>query len=327
MFDYLTACLAGHAVFRGDEGFGPVLDVGDGHTLWFEQRGQGRDALVLHGGPGSGCVPGHYDLFDLSRYRVTLLDQRGCGRSRPWAGHDLAALEFNTTAHLIDDIERLRNHLSVDRWVIFGGSWGTTLAMAYAQAHPGRVSAMILAGVATTAPRDLQWLYGDIGNVFPEAYADFADHVPVDADPVHTPDRIAAYAALLRDPATAQAAADAWCAWEVGIFGGDIDRPGSRFADPAFRLGFARVVTHYFAHGAWLAPDALLQKVGRIAHIPCHMIHSRFDPSCPLRAAWMLNAAWPAARLQILDGTTHSALEAEMTTAIRAATDQMLLVG
>ncbi|MEO1364241.1 MAG: prolyl aminopeptidase [Pseudomonadota bacterium] len=299
-----------------------MLDVGDGHRLWFEQRGQGQDALVLHGGPGSGCRPGHYDLFDLTRYRVTLLDQRGCGRSSPWAGDDLAALNFNTTPHLVDDIEVLRTHLGVERWVVFGGSWGSTLALAYAQAHPDRVARLVLAGVATTAPRDLQWLYGDIGNIFPEAYAAFASHVAeVPPGPDHTAARIAAYAARLRAPQTAQAAADAWCAWETGIFGGDIHAPGARFGDPGFRRCFARIVTHYFANGAWLAPDALLHGVDRIAHIPCHMIHSRFDPSCPLRAAWELAQAWPAATLQILDGQTHSALDAEMTEAIRAATD------
>lgn len=305
-----------------------MLDVGDGHKLWFEQRGRGRDALVLHGGPGSGCRPGHYDLFDLTRYRVTLLDQRGSGRSRPWAGTDLAALACNTTQHLIDDIETLRQHLGVDRWVIFGGSWASTLGLVYAQTHPDRVAAMVLAGVATTTPRDLRWLYGDIGNIFPEAYAAFAGHVPeVGPDPAETPARIAAYARRLRDPATAQAAADAWCTWEAGIFGADIHAPGSRYADPEFRLGFARIVTHFFAQGAWLAPDALLQNMERIAHIPCQMIHSRHDPSCPLRAPWELDAVWPAARLRILGGQTHSALDDEMRAAIRHATDHLWTEG
>jgi len=299
-----------------------MLDVGHGHRLWFEQAGQGIDALVLHGGPGSGCRPGHYDLFDLRRFRVTLLDQRGCGRSTPNAAQDLAGLEHNTTADLIADIEALRLHLGVETWVLFGGSWGTTLAMAYAQAHPTRVRHMVLAGVATTAARDLRWLYGDIGNIFPEAYDAFCAHVPeVGTDPADTPARIRAYATRLRDPDRAQAAADAWCAWEVGIFGGDIHDPQSRFADPAFRIGFARVVTHYFAQGAWMADDQLLRDAHLMAHIPCTMIHSRFDPSCPLRGPWDLVKLWPAADLVILGGTTHSALDAEMVTTIRAATD------
>ncbi|WP_420011605.1 prolyl aminopeptidase [Tateyamaria sp.] len=299
-----------------------MLDVGQGHRLWFEQAGRGIDALVLHGGPGSTCKPGHYDLFDLTRFRVTLLDQRGCGRSTPNAAQDLTALDHNTTVHLISDIESLRTHLDIDAWTIFGGSWGSTPAMAYAQAHPGRVRHLVLAGVATTATRDLKWLYGDIGNIFPEDYDAFCAHVPeISTDPADTPARIRAYATRLRDPNTAQAAADAWCAWETGIFGGDINAPGSRFADPAFRLGFARVVTHYFSHDAWMEDDQLLLNVRKMAHIPGTMIHSRFDPSCPLRGPWELARNWPAATLQVLGGTAHSALDAEMVTAIRAATD------
>lgn len=299
-----------------------MLEVGHGHRLWFEQAGQGRDALVLHGGPGSGCKPGHYDLFDLTRFRVTLLDQRGCGRSTPNAAEDLAGLEHNTTADLIADIETLRMHLGIEAWVIFGGSWGSTLAMAYAQAHPTRVRHMVLAGVATTAARDLQRLYGDIGNIFPEAYDAFCAHVPeAGTAPADTPARIDAYATRLRDPAKAQAAADAWCAWEVGIFGGDIHTPGSRYGDPAFRLCFARMVTHYFSQGAWMEDDQLLRDAQKMAHIPCTMIHSRFDPSCPLRGPWDLAKVWPAANLVILGGTAHSALDSEMVDAIRAATD------
>ena len=301
-----------------------MLDVGDGHKLWFETRGQGRAALVLHGGPGSGCKPGHFDLFDLDRFRVTALDQRGCGRSTPWAGETCAALDVNTTSHLVADIEKLRVYLGIEAWVVFGGSWGSTLALVYAQTHPDRVQALVLAGVATTAARDLRWLYGDIGNIYPELYAGFAGHVPeVDSAPEHTPARIAAYSTRLRDPALAQAAADAWCRWETGIFGGDIHVPGSRYADPGFRRAFARIVTHYFAQGAWLARDQILRDMHRIAHIPGHMIHSRFDPSCPLRAAWELDAVWPAATLEILDGQTHSALDHEMADAIRRATDKM----
>ncbi|WP_299554496.1 prolyl aminopeptidase [uncultured Tateyamaria sp.] len=302
----------------------PVLDVGEGHRLWFEQAGQGVDALVLHGGPGSGCKPDHYDLFDLSRYRVTLLDQRGCGRSTPVASETLDALKANTTPHLIADIEALRRHLGVEAWVLFGGSWGSTLALAYAQAYPARVRAMVLAGVATTTERDLCWLYGHVGNIFPEAYKAFCAQVPeVSSQPAATRERIRAYAGLLRDPVHAQSAADGWCQWVTGIFGGDIHAPGSRYADPTFRLGFARIVTHYFAQGPWMEDDQLLRGVPTIAHIPCTMIHSRFDPSCPLRAPWELKQAWPTASLQVLGGTCHSALDCEMTDAIRSAMDSL----
>lgn len=306
--------------FRG----GTMLEVGDGHRLWFEQSGQGADALVLHGGPGSGCRPGHYDLFDLSRFRVTLLDQRGCGRSTPRASETLKALEANTTPHLISDIEKLRVHLGVEAWVLFGGSWGSTLALAYAQAHPTRVRALVLAGVATTSERDLRWLYGHVGNMFPDAYHAFCATVSdVSTDPIATRDRIRAYAALLRDPVHEQAAADAWCQWETNIFGGDIHSPESRFSDPSFRLGFSRIVTHYFAHLAWMEDEHLLRNIDRISHIPCTMIHSRFDPSCPLRAPWELDQLWPAASLKVLGGTTHSALDDEMAQAVRSATDAL----
>ncbi|WP_206540148.1 hypothetical protein [Tateyamaria sp. ANG-S1] len=195
--------------------------------------------------------------------------------------------------------------------------------MAYAQAHPARVRGMVLAGVATTSARDLRWLYSDVGAMFPEAYAAFCAHVPeIPDDALATPQRISAYAERVRDPERAQPAADSWCQWETAIFGGDIHDPASRYADPAFRLGFARIVTHYFAHRAWLPDDILRKNIGRMAHIPCAMIHSRFDPSCPLRGAWELAQAWPASTLQILGGTTHSALDAEMSAAIRAATDR-----
>ena len=302
-----------------------MLDVGDGHQLWFEQAGQGVDALVLHGGPGSGCTPNHYDLFDLTRYRVMLLDQRGGGKSLRKAAHDLSELDHNTTVELIDDIERLRMHLGIETWVILGGSWGSTLAMAYAQTYPAHVRAMVLAGVATTAKRDVRWLYGDIGNIFPEAYDVFCAQVPeIDMDPAVTEDRVRAYAAQLRTPEHAQGAADAWCQWETAIFGGDISNPGSRYADPLFRLGFARIVTHYFSHNAWMTDNQLLKNVGQIAHIPCRMIHSRFDPSCPLRGAWDLAKFWPAAFLKIMPGTTHSALAPDMAAEIRQATDHIL---
>lgn len=302
-----------------------MMETGDGHQIWFEQRGQGQDALVLHGGPGSGTRPGHYDLFDLSRYRVTLMDQRGCGQSRPLAADTPEALQHNTTSDLIGDIEALRVRLDISDWVVFGGSWGTTLALSYAQSHPSRVRALVLAGVATTEARDLRWLYGDIGQFFPEAYEAFCAAVPeASADLDDAPSRIAAYAARLRDPALAQAAADAWCQWETAIFGGDIRDPASRFADARFRLGFARIVTHYFSHGAWLAPGQIRLDMARIAHLPGVMIHSRFDPSCPLRAPWQLAQLWPAADLRILDGTAHSALDAEMRAEIRRATDALV---
>jgi proline iminopeptidase len=183
---------------------------------------------------------------------------------------------------------------------------------------------MVLAGVATTATRDLRWLYGDVGAMFPEAYSAFCAHLPeTDPDPARTHERIAAYDTRLRLSETAQAAADAWCTWESAIFGASIHDSGSRFGDPAFRLGFARIVAHYFVRNAWFDDDQLLRDAHLMAHIPATLIHSRFDPSCPLRGPWELAQVWPQATLKILGGTTHSALDMEFVREIRAATDAL----
>lgn len=297
------------------------LAVSGGHEIYWEMAGnpEGIPALVLHGGPGSGCRDGHYDLFDLTRYRVVLMDQRGAGRSRPSAAVDIAALELNTTDDLLSDIEVLRAHLGVDRWVVFGGSWGSCLGLLYAQAYGAHVRALVLAGVATTARRDLAWLYDDIGNLFPEAHDAFCGFVPEVGDVWA---RIGAYGDALADPERAQAAADAWCTWELAIFDADFESVGGQWTDPAFRVGFARVCTHYFRNGCFREDDAIVAGMDAMADIPGVMIHSRFDPSCPLRAPWELAKLWPAAELEVLGGNEHSALSDVMTTRIRAATDR-----
>ena len=299
-----------------------MLEVGEGHALYWEMAGnpRGLPAIVLHGGPGSGCREGHYGLFDLQRYRVVLLDQRGAGRSRPAASETASALAHNTTDHLLQDIETLRAHLGIDRWLVFGGSWGSTLALLYAQQHPDRIVALVLSGVATTGYRELLWLYEDIGAFFPEAHADFRAFAPEARD---TWALIDAYGEALAGPdlPRAQAAADAWCRWEVGIFQQTLEEAGGVWTDPAFRLGFARIVTHYFRHRIWREDRHVLENMHRIAHLPAVMVHSRFDPSCPLRGAWELAQVWPAARLEVLDGGAHSALAADMTSRIRSATD------
>ncbi|MFK7837239.1 MAG: prolyl aminopeptidase [Sulfitobacter sp.] len=302
-----------------------VLSGQGGHQIYWEMAGnpKGPAALVLHGGPGSGCREGHYDLFDLTHYRVVLMDQRGCGRSRPLASQTLAALAQNTTDDLLGDIETLRTQLGVTDWMIFGGSWGSTLAMLSAQRNPGTVRQLVLAGVATTARRDLAWLYDDIGNLFPEAFDAFCALTP---QPDDVWARIAGYGDLLADPLHAQAAADAWCAWELAIFQQDFAGAGTPWTDPGFRLGFARIVTHYFRNNAWREDDHILRNIDRIADIPAVMIHSRFDPSCPLRGPWELAKHWPASRLEVLDGNDHSALSEVMKDRIRAATDGFRLI-
>lgn len=297
------------------------LSVSGGHDLYWERHGAGHaPAMWLHGGPGSGLRAGHAALFDLAHYDLVLFDQRGAGQSRPSARTDLAALEANTTAHLIADIDALRIACGWDRMLLCGGSWGSTLALAYAQAHPTRVSGLVLAGVATSTRDDFAWLYGHVGAVFPEAHEAYCAHVGVWDDPHAC---IAAYNAALRG-AEAQAAADAWVTWELAIFDDHWrNQPDSAWANPAFRLGFARTCAHYFANGCFMAEGQILRDMPRIAHIPGTMIHSRFDPSCPLRGPWRLSRLWPAATLDVLPGTDHSALADVMTQRIRAATDRL----
>ncbi|MEO0937115.1 MAG: alpha/beta fold hydrolase [Pseudomonadota bacterium] len=292
-----------------------------GHLIWWERHGRGDlPALWLHGGPGSGVRAQQAELFDSACYDLVLFDQRGAGRSQPAARDGLAALEANTTADLIDDIEALRGEIGAEAWVVGGGSWGSTLALAYAQAHPDRVRALVLAGVATSARDDLHWLYGDVGAFFPEAHHAFCAHVGVFGD---TAACIAAYDARLRGP-EAQAAADAWVTWELAIFDQHWDdMPDSPWADPGFRLGFARLCAHYFAAGCFMDDLQIEQGMGAMAHIPGTMIHSRFDPSAPLRGPWRLSRLWPAATLEVLDGRDHTALSAAMAPRIRAATDRL----
>ena len=302
---------------------GGHLAVEHGHAVFWEVAGNpdGLPALVLHGGPGGGCSSVHRQLFDPSAYRVILMDQRGCGRSMPHAAETLEALEANTTAHLIADIERLRAYLGVERWLVLGGSWGTTLALAYAQRHPDRVRAMVLAGLATTRADELDWLYWHVRRMVPAEHAAFRAHVGGGESAAQLID---AYAARLADPdpEVHQAAADAWCAWEAALV--EVDpaaQPAPRWRDPAFRLAFARIVTHYFGQSAFLEDGALQQGMAGIADIPAVLIHSRFDPSTPYSTAWELSQLWPAARLVTLAGALHSIAAGAVGEAVVAATD------
>lgn len=300
------------------------LDVGDGHSLYFECCGTpgAKPALVLHGGPGSGVSPHHRRLFDPAAYEIVLFDQRGCGRSRPWAAVDLAALTTNTTHDLIADIEKLRTHLGVETWLVFGGSWGTTLALAYAEAHPERVTEMVLAGVATTRRSEVDWLYGHVGFLLPEAFARFCAGAPEGAPGFGLVD---AYARRLQspDPAIHDAAARNWCQWELAVIASEPEaEPGSRWNDPDFIRCFARIVTHYFRHDAWFEDNALIDNAGLLKGIPGVLIQSRLDLATPLATAWTLAQAWPGSELVLLEGGLHSATESRMADAIVAATDR-----
>ncbi len=284
-----------------------LLDVGDGHRVYWECCGNphGRPALQLHGGPGAGCTPGGRRFFDPAAYRIVLFDQRGSGRSRPLASEPDADLSTNTTPHLVADIEALRRHLGVDRWTILGVSWGTTLAMAYALAHRERVRAMVLGLVATTSRRYVRWITEDVGCIFPREWERFSRAVPERWR--HLP-LVDAYAEWLfdPDPTERERAAREWCAWEdahVSLAPGH--QPYPAFEDPGFRLRFARLVTHYWRHAAFLDDDQILRDAHRLNGIPGVMIHGRFDVSGPLSAAWELSKRWTTSRLVVLDDAGH----------------------
>lgn len=299
-----------------------LMDVGGGHRIYWEECGNpdGKPALVLHGGPGSGATPGGRRYFDPLRYRVVMFDQRGCGRSTPHAADSLAALAANTTADLIADIEQLRELRGVGRWLLFGGSWGVTLGLAYAEAHPDRVSEAVF--FSLTAGGDGSEITRDAGRFFPEAWERFRQGVPrKDRDG----DLADAYARLLADPdprVCEQAARD-WCAWEaahVAVRPGQ--KPSARYEDPRFRLAFARIVTHYWRHKCWLDGVDLVGGASRLGAIPARLFHGRLDVSGPPpEMPVQLSRAWPGARLTILDEAGHGAGEPGMTEALLAATD------
>nr|MBA3365269.1 prolyl aminopeptidase [Actinomycetota bacterium] len=265
----------------------------------------GKPALFLHGGPGSGSRPGQRRFFDPDSYRAVLLDQRGSGRSCPLADEPDADLSTNTTHHLLADIEALRRHLEVESWTVLGLSWGSTLGLAYAQTHPQRVNALVLALVGTTSRREVEWITHDVGRLFPQEWDRFAAVVPETLR--HLP-LVDAYATLLfdSDPAVRQHAAREWCAWEdahVSLAPGH--RPNARYEDPEFRLRFARLVTHYWRNAAFLEEDQLLRDAPALNGIPGVLIHGRYDVSGPLETAWRLSQRWTTSRLHILEDAGH----------------------
>jgi proline iminopeptidase len=299
------------------------LDVGDGHAVYWEQCGNpdGQPAIVLHGGPGSGCTPGHRRLFDPERYRVVLFDQRNSGRSTPHASEPDTDLGANTTWHLVDDIERIRRHLGIDRWLVYGNSWGTTLGLAYAERHPARVSALVLLAVTTTRRSEIAWLYRGVGRFFPEPWERFRAGAGATRP---DDDLVALYHARLDDPdpAVREAAAFDWCRWEDAIVAPpDAETWLPRYDDPRFRLAFARIVAHYFHHHAWLDDDILLRDADRLAGIPGVLIHGRLDLAAPLVSAWELARAWPGSQL-VVEEAGHLGTDAAMTEAVIAATDR-----
>lgn len=284
-----------------------TLSTRDGHQIYWESVGnpEGAPIVYLHGGPGSGATPGARNFFDPERHYAIIFDQRGSGRSRPLADDPDADLSTNATHHLIADIEALRTLHGIDRWTVFGLSWGTTLGLAYAQRYPERVSGLVLGLVTSTTRREVEWVTQDMGRVFPEQWARFRTVVPSELQHLRLVD---AYAELLfhPDPDVQQRAARAWCDWEdthISLMPGF--KPNPRYDDPAFRLRFARLVTHYWRNAAFLEDDELPQNVDRLSGIPGVMIHGRYDISGPLDIAWNLHQNWPDSELLVIDDAGH----------------------
>jgi proline iminopeptidase len=300
------------------------LDVGDGNLVYWEACGNpgGKPALVLHGGPGSGCTPGWRRYFDPEAYKVILFDQRGCGRSSPDAGDPSVDLSVNTTHHLLADIERLRRLLGIERWLVFGGSWGSTLGLAYAEKRPEHVSEVVLFSVVTTGRREVEWVTREMGRVFPEQWARFLDNVPVQE---RDGSLVEAYARLLADPdpVVRERAARRWCGWEdTHVSVAPQHRPDPRYDDPLFRMRFARLVTHYWRHAAWLDDGVLLREAPRLAGIPAVLVQGRLDVSSPADIAWDLARSWPGCELLLVDEAGHGSGQPGMTEALVRATDR-----
>ncbi|SDM09237.1 proline iminopeptidase [Modicisalibacter muralis] len=297
-----------------------MLKVSERHTLYYEQCGNpdGKPVVFLHGGPGSGANPKCRRFFDPATYRIILFDQRGCGRSTPHA-----ELVDNTTWHLVADIERLREHLGVERWQVFGGSWGSTLALAYAQTHPHRVTELVLRGIFMLRRRELEWFYQQGCNaLYPDAWETYLSVIPE----AERGDLMSAYyRRLTGDDKVARAeAARAWSVWEASS---SFLLPNQSHIDAnagdEFALAFARIECHYFVHGGFLEhDDQLLRNVERIRNIPAVIVQGRYDVVCPLRSAWDLHRAWPQADLQIIPDAGHSAFEPGITHALIEATDR-----
>jgi proline iminopeptidase len=296
------------------------LEVDEYH-LYLEESGnpEGLPVLFLHGGPGAGSSPYHRRFFNPAGYRIVIFDQRGCGRSRPHA-----ALNHNTTQHLVADIERIREYLGIDRWVVFGGSWGSTLALAYAEANPERVLGLILRGIFLCRERDLHWFYQEGASaLYPDAWQDFIRPVR----PARRHEMIAAYHELLtgEDELIRMQAAKAWANWE-GVTAALVPNRTiiSHFGDPYVALALARIECHYFINHCFMRPNQLLEDAGRLAGIPGVIVHGRYDVICPLEQAWDLHQAWPDSRLRIIDRAGHAATEPGIMAALVEAADAML---
>jgi proline iminopeptidase len=307
-----------------------LLDTGDGNLVYWEACGNpdGVPALIVHGGPGGGCSPGQRRSFDPDRFRIILFDQRNCGRSRPHASDPAADMSLNNTGLLLADMEQLREHLGVERWLLRGGSWGVTLSLAYAERHPERVSGMLMLSVTSTRQLELDWLYRGAGRFFPEAWARFRDYpgltdaywLPTDSEPPIY-GLIEAYSRLMEspDPEVRARAATEWMAWEDAVISQESNGSPGAYGDRPddAKLAFVRICSHYFAHCGFLDDGVLIRDAGKLAGIPGVLIHGRNDLGGGAYTAWELARGWPGAELIIIgdSGHTGSASMADETAA------------
>lgn len=294
------------------------LTVDEIHTLYWEECGNpnGVPVLFLHGGPGSGLSPRHRQFFDPAYYRIVLFDQRGAGQSTP-----LGEVRNNTTPLLVQDIEQLRQMLGITQWLVFGGSWGSTLALAYGQAHPEACTGFVLRGIFLCTPREIDWFMNGIANFFPNIHAEFVKDIPLQ----ERSDLLSAYCQRLfsDDPAVSLRAARTWSRYEGSCLH-LLPHPEvvDEFGSDAVALGVGRLEAHYFRHLGFFSPDQLITNVSRIAHLPAVIVQGRYDVICPPQSAWALHQAWPSARLQVVEDAGHSAMEPGISSALVAATER-----
>ncbi|HEX2492862.1 MAG TPA: prolyl aminopeptidase [Steroidobacter sp.] len=296
------------------------LRVSDLHEIYYEECGnpKGKPAVFVHGGPGAGCDPRARSFFDPDAYRIVLFDQRGCGRSRPHA-----SLEDNTTWRLVEDMEKLREHLDIDKWLVFGGSWGSTLGLAYSQSHPQRVSALVLRGIFMLSQFELRWFYQEGASaLFPDRWERYVAPIPAE----ERGDLIQAFYKRLRseDRATRVNAARAWSVWEAATSYLQVNEKNvAKWGEEDFAVAVARIECHYFVHrGFFESEDQLLRGVERIRRIPAVIVQGRYDVVCPLQTAWALHKAWPEADFRIVPDAGHAAFEAGTVHELVSATDR-----
>lgn len=302
---------------------GGFLELEHGHRMYWEESGNpdGVPVVFLHGGPGAGASPMHRQFFDPGHYRIAIFDQRGAGRSTP-----LGSLASNTTPELVADMERLRAHLGVERWIVFGGSWGSTLALAYAEHHPQRCFALVLRGIFLGRPAEIDWFLYGIRNIFPETWRSFAEFIPEE----ERGDLLAAYHRRLTDPEPAVhlPAARRWSAYE-GSCSTLLPNPAlvADFTSDRVALGLARIEAHYFANRLFLPADFLLSNIDRIRHIPAVIVQGRHDAVCPPVTADDLHRAWPEAEYHVVPGAGHSAFEPGIRSRLIAAMEKLKAIG